>query len=76
MRYLIPAALITFGALVMGVIGSMDAEDERREERVYCAMVRDGVWPDYRGTYATMCPINRHGKTRGLSSPLASAQGR
>jgi hypothetical protein len=35
-------------ALLMGIVGSMVAEDEQQAKANYCQMVKDGLWPDYR----------------------------
>jgi hypothetical protein len=44
-RLLIVAIIM---AVVMGIVGSMVAEDEQKAEDHYCAMVADGLWPEYR----------------------------
>jgi hypothetical protein len=44
-RLLIVAIIM---AVVMGIVGSMVAEDEQKAEAHYCQMVADGLWPDYR----------------------------
>ena len=44
-QQLITAVLL---ALLMGIVGSMVAEDEQQAEAHYCQMVADGLWPDYR----------------------------
>lgn len=41
--------------LLMGVVGRMDYEDAQLEEALYCDNVRNGVWPDYEGTYKNIC---------------------
>ena len=41
--------------LLLGVVGSMDYEDAKAEEALYCDNVKNGVWPDYEGTYAKVC---------------------
>lgn len=35
-------------ALLMGIVGSLVIDDEAKAEAHYCAMVADGLWPDYR----------------------------
>jgi hypothetical protein len=44
-RLLIVAIIM---AVVMGIVGSMVAEDEQKAQEQYCQMVADGLWPDYR----------------------------
>ena len=41
--------------LALGVVGSMDYEDAKAEEALYCSNVKSGVWPDYEGTYVSEC---------------------
>ncbi len=41
--------------LLLGVVGSMDYEDAKAEEALYCSNVKNGVWPDYDGIYADVC---------------------
>ena len=35
-------------ALILGLIGSMDVEDEKVQQDQYCEMVEKGLWPEYR----------------------------
>jgi hypothetical protein len=35
-------------ALILGIVGSMDVDDEQGEHDKYCQMVNDGLWPEYR----------------------------
>ena len=44
-RHLLAAVLI---ALILGFVGSMAVEDEENNEKHYCQMVADGMWPEYR----------------------------
>lgn len=44
-RILLAAILM---AIVMGIVGSMVAEDEQKAQEQYCQMVADGLWPAYR----------------------------
>lgn len=37
------------------VVGMMDKQDAELEQQRYCNNVRDGVWPDYHGTYKDEC---------------------
>ena len=41
--------------LALAIVGSMDYEDAKAEEALYCSNVKSGVWPDYNGTYADVC---------------------
>ena len=41
---------------LFGLAGAMDYEDQQAEQAHYCEMVREGLWPDYRGTYRRECP--------------------
>ena len=48
------AAIVT--ALLIWIIAStMDYNDAQRAEIEYCRNVRDGLWPDYKGTYEKVC---------------------
>ena len=48
------AAIVT--ALLIWIIAStMDYNDAQRAEIEYCRNVRDGLWPDYKGTYKPGC---------------------
>ena len=55
--------ILLAGAIVaaFGAVGTMDAEDERREFAHYCAMVGAGHWPDYRNLVDS-CPELTRGK--------------
>lgn len=37
------------------VVGMMDKQDAELEQQRYCNNVRDGVWPDYHGTFKDEC---------------------
>lgn len=45
--------------LVIGVVGTMDEQDARLEQALYCRMVRVGEnnhrWPDYKHTATRWC---------------------
>lgn len=45
-KHLIAAILI---AIFWGVLGSMFVEDEQKEQDQYCQMVKEGLWPEFRG---------------------------
>lgn len=49
--------------LLLGVVSSMDYEDAKAEEALYCDNVKNGVWPDYDGTYADVCEAE-YGKAK------------
>ncbi len=49
--------------LALGVVGSMDYEDAKAEEALYCSNVKSGIWPDYNGTYADVCEAE-YGKAK------------
>lgn len=42
-------------AIAVLIIGTLDAEDAKTDQQVYCEMVKDGKWPDYEGTYHDFC---------------------
>lgn len=48
------AALALLAAL--GLAGEMDMQDEQRQLVEYCDNVTAGVWPDYQGNAAQVCP--------------------
>lgn len=37
---------LIFGAY--GLMGTLEYEEEKRQEEHYCQMVRDGLWPAYK----------------------------
>ena len=45
--------------LLLGVVGSMDYEDAKAEEALYCDNVKNGVWPDYDKIYDSECTPER-----------------
>ena len=48
------AAIVT--ALVIWIaVSTMDYNDAQRAEIEYCRHVRDGLWPDWKGTYKPGC---------------------
>lgn len=53
------AISIAIVALLVFVVGSMDYEDRRQERAVYCQMVQDKTWPDFKNIYSKECPNNR-----------------
>ena len=40
--------LIAVMVAIFGVVGAMDYKDQQSAEANYCAMVADGLWPEYR----------------------------
>lgn len=48
------AALLALLGL-FGLACAMDYEDQQAEQAHYCEMVRERLWPDYRGTYRDEC---------------------
>lgn len=52
---------ILAGLMLLGVMGTMDAEDEQAQLRRYCEMVKlhkqdqSVGWPDYDGIYHEAC---------------------
>ena len=53
--------------LALGVVGSMDYEDAKAEEALYCNNVKSGIWPDYEGTYAKVCEAE-YGKPKKFTN--------
>jgi len=51
---LIVAAVVA----LFGIVGHFDYEDAKAEEALYCSNVKNGVWPDYEGTYKNFCEID------------------
>lgn len=41
--------------LVLGLVGSMDYEDEQAQQALYCDNVKSGVWPDCEDIYVSQC---------------------
>jgi hypothetical protein len=44
-RHLVLAVIV---AIFWGLVGSMGVDDEQGQQAHYCAMVADGLWPEYR----------------------------
>jgi hypothetical protein len=42
---------------ILGLIGEMDEKDAITERDLYCQMVAQEKWPDYRHTAKSDCPI-------------------
>ena len=48
------AAIVT--ALIIWIaVSTMSYDDALREQAEYCRHVRDGLWPDWKGTYKPGC---------------------
>lgn len=47
--------LAILGVLALGVVGTFDMQAEQEEADLYCQMVEEGAWPDYKGTYERDC---------------------
>ncbi len=48
-------AAITTALVIWIAVSTMDYNDAQRAEIEYCQHVRDGLWPDYKGTYDKVC---------------------
>lgn len=53
--------------LALAIAGSMDYEDAKDEEALYCSNVKNGVWPDYDGIYADVCEAE-YGKAKKVKN--------
>ena len=53
--------------LLLGVVGSMDYEDAKAEEALYCSNVKNGTWPDYEGIYKKVCEAE-YGKPKKFTN--------
>ena len=49
------AIYILLGIAAYSLVSNMDFEDALNQERHYCQMVREGVWPDYQENYDEVC---------------------
>lgn len=47
--------LILLVLVTLGVVGNGDFENDLIENEMYCDMVRDGHWPDYKNNYDEVC---------------------
>jgi hypothetical protein len=56
------AAIVAALALLFGLAGRMDYEDQQAEQANYCEMVKAGFWPDYQGTYRHECRTPKSGQ--------------
>jgi hypothetical protein len=46
---------VLFLAACVIVVGMMDKQAIDEQQQQYCNNVRDGVWPDYHGTFKSEC---------------------
>lgn len=56
MKIALVAIFFLFLFLTLGIVGTMDIDDEQKEQDLYCKMVSEGSWPDYNGSYQSKCP--------------------
>ena len=49
------AALLVAVLAIWAIVSTMDYNDAQRAEIEYCQHVRDGLWPDWKGTYKPDC---------------------
>lgn len=49
-------------AALIGV-GSMDFEDQLKQQDLYCEMVSSGAWGDYNGNFKDVCPDEHSGSS-------------
>lgn len=40
---------------LLALAGALEKQDVDLQVKTYCQNVRDGVWPDYAGSYASQC---------------------
>lgn len=49
-------AMCTLGFLVLwAMLSNMDYAEQQLAHDNYCENVREGVWPDFKGTYSRHC---------------------
>ena len=48
-------ALISVALFLFLAVSTMDYEDELAERELYCDMVKEGKWPDYKGIAKREC---------------------
>jgi len=54
-RNLRAGLFILMAMLLLGIASEWSYQDELAERGIYCDMVKQGKWPDYRAIYATEC---------------------
>lgn len=48
-------AFVAVLCAVIVFVGRSDMQDAQNEQAVYCSMVKEGSWPDYKGIYGEAC---------------------
>lgn len=50
-------ALVSFAGVIalFAMVADMNTSDQEQQERLYCAMVAEGTWPDYNENYERVC---------------------
>lgn len=48
-------AIFILTAAVLYTLGEGSNDELARQQRLYCAMVAEGTWPDYQSTYEANC---------------------
>lgn len=48
-------AVVAVLCAVIVFVGQSDMRDAENEQAVYCSMVKEGSWPDYKGIYGEVC---------------------
>lgn len=46
---------LALAVVAFGIVGRMDVEDAKMQERRYCEAVERGEWPDYNRNYEEVC---------------------
>ena len=62
-----PVLIVAAVVALFGIVGHFDYEDAKAEEALYCSNVKNGVWPDYDGTYAKVCEAE-YGKPKKFTN--------
>lgn len=52
---LVVGMLIGFGFACLLVLLSMSSDDAQEEQMLYCQMVKEKTWPDYKKIYEKAC---------------------
>lgn len=48
-------AIFILTAAVLYTLGEGGNDELAKQQRLYCAMVAEGTWPDYQSTYEEYC---------------------
>lgn len=61
----VSGALMFLGLVALIVVGIMSGEDNVTEQNLYCAMVFEQTYPDYKGTFEKDCAewLTEHDKS-------------